>query len=153
MLRSQPDRAAIFAWLRGAAIHEAYRLSRIHGTPHLEADEVLSQLVAGEVVDSPVKPEMARAADEVRRLRDDEHLTWKEIAERMGRSEAGVIWLHRRRAVRGPSSSATRSAISWYVRLCRSCSGISRTTRSGRSCPRARSISSSVESSSSDDSY
>jgi integrase len=71
----------------------------------LEADEVLSLLVAGEVVDNPVKPETIRAADEVRRLRDDEHLTWKEIADRMGRSEAGVIWLHRRRAVRGPSPS------------------------------------------------
>jgi integrase len=69
----------------------------------LEADEVLSLLVAGEVVDNPVKPDTARAADQVRRLRDGEHLTWKEIAERMGRSEAGVIWLHRRRAVRGPS--------------------------------------------------
>jgi integrase len=71
----------------------------------LEADEVLSLLVAGEVFDNPVKPETARAADEVRRLRDDEHLTWKEIAARLGRSEAGVIWLHRRRAVRGPSPS------------------------------------------------
>ena len=29
MLRSQPDRAAIFAWLRVVAIHEAYRLSAI----------------------------------------------------------------------------------------------------------------------------
>ena len=28
MLRSQPDRAAIFAWLRVVAIHEAYRLCR-----------------------------------------------------------------------------------------------------------------------------
>ena len=36
MLRSQPDRAAIFAWLRVVAIHEAYRLSRIHRSPHLE---------------------------------------------------------------------------------------------------------------------
>jgi DNA-directed RNA polymerase specialized sigma24 family protein len=29
MLRSQPDRTAIFAWLRVVAIHEAYRLSAI----------------------------------------------------------------------------------------------------------------------------
>lgn len=72
----------------------------------LEADEVLSLLVAGEVVDNPVKPDTARAADEVRRLRDDERLTWKEIAERMGRSQAGVIWLHRRRAVRALAQAA-----------------------------------------------
>lgn len=71
----------------------------------LEADEVLSLLVAGEVIDNPVKPKTARAADEVRRLRDVDHLPWKEIAKRMERSEAGVIWLHRRRAVRGPSPS------------------------------------------------
>lgn len=71
----------------------------------LEADEVLSLLVAGEVIDNPVKPQTARAAEEVRRLRDDERLPWKEIAARLGRSEAGVIWLHRRRAVRGPSPS------------------------------------------------
>jgi integrase len=71
----------------------------------LEADEVLSLLVAGEVVDNPVKPETARAADDVRRLRDDEHLTWKEIAKRIGRSEGGGIWLYRRRPVRGPSPS------------------------------------------------
>jgi integrase len=77
----------------------------------LEADEVLSLLVAGEVVDNRVKPETARAADEVRRLRDEKHLTWKEIAERMGRSEAGVIWLHRRRAVRGPSPSRALVAL------------------------------------------
>jgi DNA-directed RNA polymerase specialized sigma24 family protein len=36
MLRSQPDRRAIFTWLRVVAIHEAYRLSRIHRTPRLE---------------------------------------------------------------------------------------------------------------------
>jgi integrase len=71
----------------------------------LEADEVLSLLVAGEVVDNPVKPETIRAAEEVRRLRDKERLPWKEIAARLERSEAGVIWLHRRRAVRGPSQS------------------------------------------------
>lgn len=69
----------------------------------LEADEVLSLLVAGEVVDNRVKPATIRAAEEVRRLRDEERLPWKQIAARLGRSEAGVIWLHRRRAVRGPS--------------------------------------------------
>jgi DNA-directed RNA polymerase specialized sigma24 family protein len=36
MLRTQPDRHAIFTWLRVVATHEAYRLSRIHRTPHLE---------------------------------------------------------------------------------------------------------------------
>jgi integrase len=71
----------------------------------LEADEVLSLLVAGEIVDNPVKPETAEAAAEVRRLRDTEQLTWNEIARRMKRSQAGVIWLHRRHAVRCPSPS------------------------------------------------
>ena len=36
MLRSQPDRAAIFAWLRVVAIHEAYRLSAAERGAHLE---------------------------------------------------------------------------------------------------------------------
>jgi DNA-directed RNA polymerase specialized sigma24 family protein len=36
MLRSQPDRDAIFSWLRVVAIHEAYRLSHAHRAPHLE---------------------------------------------------------------------------------------------------------------------
>ena len=43
----------------------------------LEAEEVLSLLVAGEVVDNPVKPETTRAADHVRQLRDKERLTAK----------------------------------------------------------------------------
>jgi integrase len=71
----------------------------------LEADEVLTLLVAGEVFDNPVKPETARAATEVRRLRDSERLTWKEIAGRMGRSEGGVIWLYSRHAERCASPS------------------------------------------------
>jgi DNA-directed RNA polymerase specialized sigma24 family protein len=36
MLRRQPDRATIFAWLRVVAIHEAYRLSAAERTAHLE---------------------------------------------------------------------------------------------------------------------
>lgn len=36
LLRGQPERGAIFAWLRVVAIHEAYRLSRTHRAPHLE---------------------------------------------------------------------------------------------------------------------
>jgi len=36
MLRSQPDRTAIFAWLRVVAIHEAYRLSAADRGAHLE---------------------------------------------------------------------------------------------------------------------
>jgi integrase len=77
----------------------------------LEADEVLSLLVAGEVVDNPVKPETAVAAAEVRRLRDVEHLTWTEIGERMGRSQSGAIWLYSRHAVRCPSPSRALIAI------------------------------------------
>jgi RNA polymerase sigma factor (sigma-70 family) len=36
MLRSQPDRTAIFAWLRVVAIHEAYRLAAAERGAHLE---------------------------------------------------------------------------------------------------------------------
>jgi RNA polymerase sigma factor (sigma-70 family) len=36
MLRSQPDRTALFAWLRVVAIHEAYRLSAAERGAHLE---------------------------------------------------------------------------------------------------------------------
>ncbi|MBX5443243.1 MAG: site-specific integrase [Solirubrobacteraceae bacterium] len=71
----------------------------------LEADEVLTLLVAGEIVDNPVKPETARAAAEVRRLRDVDKLPWREIARRMERSEGGVIWLYERQAVRCASPS------------------------------------------------
>jgi integrase len=71
----------------------------------LEADEVLTLLVAGEIVDNPVKPQTVQAATEVRQLRDVEQLTWKEIARRMERSEGGVIWLYERHAVRCASPS------------------------------------------------
>jgi len=77
----------------------------------LEADEVLSLLVAGEVVDNPVKPETAAAAAEVRRLRDVEKLTWTEIGRRMNRSQTGAIWLYDRYAVRCPSPSRTLIAV------------------------------------------
>jgi RNA polymerase sigma factor (sigma-70 family) len=36
LLRSQPERGKVFAWLRVVAIHEAYRLSRTHRASHLE---------------------------------------------------------------------------------------------------------------------
>ena len=36
MLRNQPDRTAIFAWLRVVAVHEAYRLSAADRCGHLE---------------------------------------------------------------------------------------------------------------------
>jgi len=49
----------------------------------LEADEVLSLLVAGEIVDNPVRPETAAAAAEVRRSRDVEHLTRPIAGRRM----------------------------------------------------------------------
>jgi integrase len=77
----------------------------------LEADEVLSLLVAGEIVDNPVKPETAAAAAEVGRLRDTEHLTWNEIARRLKRSQAGAIWLYSRHAIRCPSPSRALIAI------------------------------------------
>jgi integrase len=77
----------------------------------LEADEVLTLLVAGEIVDNPVKPQTAQAAAEVRRLRDVEELPWREIARRMGRSEGGVIWLYERHAVRCASPSRAVVAV------------------------------------------
>jgi RNA polymerase sigma factor (sigma-70 family) len=36
LLRSQPNRATVFAWLRVVAIHEAYRLCRVCCDLHLE---------------------------------------------------------------------------------------------------------------------
>jgi hypothetical protein len=36
MLRRQPDRTTIFAWLRVVAIHEAYRLCAAERDAHLE---------------------------------------------------------------------------------------------------------------------
>jgi RNA polymerase sigma factor (sigma-70 family) len=36
LLRRQPDRTTIFAWLRVVAIHEAYRLCAAEGGAHLE---------------------------------------------------------------------------------------------------------------------
>ena len=81
----------------------------------LEADEVLSLLVAGEIFDNPVKPETARAAEQVRRLRGEEHLTWKEIAAQLlaarpGSSgcTAGARCAARARA--GPSSRCSPQA-------------------------------------------
>ena len=66
MLRSQPDRATIFAWLRVVAIHEAYRLSRIHRTPHLEDldhSEGWDAVVAGRVtIDDTIEARRALRA-------------------------------------------------------------------------------------------
>jgi DNA-directed RNA polymerase specialized sigma24 family protein len=36
LLRCQPRRSTVFAWLRVVAIHEAYRLCEDHFLPHLE---------------------------------------------------------------------------------------------------------------------
>jgi RNA polymerase sigma factor (sigma-70 family) len=52
MLRSQPDRDAIFAWLRVVAIHEAYHLSAIErSNTHLEA--IATIVCWEEVITSP----------------------------------------------------------------------------------------------------
>jgi len=56
----------------------------------LEPDEVMSLLEAAEQIDNPVRAETARKAQEVRRLRDREKLTIKQIAEELEMSEGGV---------------------------------------------------------------
>jgi integrase len=70
----------------------------------LEPDEILSLLDAAEVIDSPVRPETLRKANEVRRLRDEKKLTIKEIAAELRMSEGGVCWLYERRCTRVPSA-------------------------------------------------
>ena len=62
----------------------------------LEPDEVITLLEAAERVDNPVKPETERKAREVRRLRDEERLTIKDVGERLGMSEGSVCWLYTR---------------------------------------------------------
>ncbi len=62
----------------------------------LEPDEVITLLEAAEHVDNPVRPETERKAREVRRLRDEEGLTVKQIAEQLDMSQGGVCWLYTR---------------------------------------------------------
>jgi integrase len=62
----------------------------------LEPDEVITLLEAAERVDNPVRPETERKAREVRRLRDEEGLTVKQVGERLGISEGSVCWLYTR---------------------------------------------------------
>jgi integrase len=66
----------------------------------LEPDEVITLLEAAEQVDNPVKPETERKAREVRRLRDEEHLTIKQITEQLEMSQGGICWLYTRRRPR-----------------------------------------------------
>ena len=75
----------------------------------LEPDEVMTLLEAAEQIDNPVRPETARKAQEVRRLRDREKLTIKQIAEELEMSEGGVCWLYERRRV--PIASQRRAII------------------------------------------
>ena len=75
----------------------------------LEPDEVMSLLEAAEQIDNPVRPETERKAQEVRRLRDREKLTIKQIAEQLNMSEGGVCWLYERRRV--PVASQRRAII------------------------------------------
>lgn len=75
----------------------------------LEPDEVITLLEAAEQVDNPVRPDTERKADEVRRLRDVEGLTIKQIAEHVKMSEGGVCWLYTRRRV--PVVSQRRAII------------------------------------------
>lgn len=75
----------------------------------LEPDEILSLLEAAELIDNPVRVETLRKADEVRRLRDEEKLTIKQIAAELRMSEGGVCWLYERR--RAPVASGRRAII------------------------------------------
>jgi integrase len=75
----------------------------------LEPDEVITLLEAAEQVDNPVRLETERKAEEVRRLRDAEGLTIKQVAEQMEMSEGGVCWLYTRRRV--PALSQRRAII------------------------------------------
>lgn len=75
----------------------------------LEPDEVLVLLEAAERIDNPIRPETERKADEVRRLRDEEKLTIKQIAARLEMSEGGVCWLYKRRRL--PHTSTRRAII------------------------------------------
>ena len=75
----------------------------------LEPDEILSLLEAAEQIDNPVRPETERKAREVRRLRDEENRTIKQIASELNMSEGGMCWLYERRRV--PVSSPRRAII------------------------------------------
>jgi DNA-binding transcriptional regulator YiaG len=104
----------------------------------LEPDEILSLLEAADMIDSPVRPETLRKADEVRRLRDEKKLVIKEIAAELGMSEAGVCWLYERRRARVRSACravlATLAASGTRNRRCAICDGATwtpNTTRCG----------------------
>jgi RNA polymerase sigma factor (sigma-70 family) len=109
MLRSQPDRGAIFAWLRVVAIHEAYRLSRIHRTPHLEdltCCEGWDAFIAGRVtIDETIEARRAleRLAELPPRQRRDLALrvagfTYREIAKITGGRTYTNVNKHLRKA-------------------------------------------------------
>jgi len=74
----------------------------------LEPDEVMTLLEAAEQIDSPVRPGTIRKAEEVRKLRDTEKLTIKEIAGQLQMSDGGVCWLYNRKveAVTSPRRAA-----------------------------------------------
>jgi DNA-binding transcriptional regulator YiaG len=80
------------------------KVPKKHVRDWLEPDEILSMLEAAALIDSPVRPETLRKADEVRRLRDEEKLTIKAIAAELGMSQGGVCRLYERRQARVPSA-------------------------------------------------
>lgn len=69
----------------------------------------MSLLEAAEQIDNPVRPKTWRKAQEVRRLRDREKLTIKQIAEELDMSEGGVCWLYECRRV--PIASQRRAIV------------------------------------------
>ncbi len=109
MLRTQPERAAIFTWLRVVAIHEAYRLSRIHRTPHLEDldhSECWDAVIADRVtIDDTLEARRAleRLAELPPRQRQDLVLrvagfTYREIAKLTGGRSYTNVSKHLRKA-------------------------------------------------------
>lgn len=77
----------------------------------LETDEVRLLLEAAARVDNPMRPDTVRRADEVRRLRDEEGLSIKETAKRLGLAENTVSVLYRQRPQQVVSQAQTMLAL------------------------------------------
>jgi DNA-directed RNA polymerase specialized sigma24 family protein len=109
MLRHQPDRAAVFAWLRVVAIHEAYRLSAADRGAHLEDlghGEGWEAVIADRVsIDDTVEARRAlrRLAELPDRQRQDLSLrvagfSYREIAQITGERTYTNVNKHLRKA-------------------------------------------------------
>src|SRR4051794_4691956 len=133
LVRQQPERSAIFAWLRVVAVHEAYRLCRAEqGAAHLEDidhSDGWEAVIAGETsIDDVIDARQALRllAELPARQRDDLALlaagfSYREIAELTGgRTYTNVnkhlakararLRLARLRATRGANTGSRRSS-------------------------------------------